>query len=126
MNITIPRAALAQPAPEPVQNVLLSAAGLALDALEHDRQAAARAGRSISMLSLRAIEELRGALRAALAQPDTCTWWQDGDSDSGTYQTSCGHYFAITDGTPEDNKMRHCCYCGKTLAQELITEDEDE
>lgn len=69
------------------------------------------------------------ALRAALEQqdePETCTWWQDGDSDSGTYSTSCGHYFSITDGTPEDNKMSHCCYCGKKLAQELITEDDDE
>ena len=69
------------------------------------------------------------ALRAALAQqdePETCTWWQDGDSDSGTYSTSCGHYFSITDGTPEDNKMSHCCYCGKKLVQELITEDDDE
>ena len=66
------------------------------------------------------------ALRAALAQPDACTWWQDGDSDSGTYGTSCGHYFSITDGTPKDNKMQWCCYCGKKLVQELITEDDDE
>ena len=69
------------------------------------------------------------ALRAALAQqaePETCTWQQDGDSDSGVYGTSCGHYFQIEDGTPADNKMAWCCYCGKKLAQELITEDEDE
>ena len=66
------------------------------------------------------------ALRAALAEPDTCTWQQDGDSDSGVYGTSCGSYFSINDGTPEDNKMSWCCYCGKKLAQELITEDEDE
>jgi hypothetical protein len=30
------------------------------------------------------------------------------------------------DGTPEDNEMAHCCYCGKRLAQELIAEDDDE
>jgi hypothetical protein len=64
-------------------------------------------------------------LRAALAEPDTCTWHQDGDIDSGVYSTSCRRYFNLEDGTPEDNKMAWCCYCGKKLAQELITEDED-
>ena len=67
------------------------------------------------------------ALRAAMAQPapepETCTWHQDGDSDSGVYATSCGHYFNLEDGTPEDNEMSHCCYCGKKLAQELIAEE---
>ena len=71
------------------------------------------------------------ALRAALAQQaepgeQTCTWFQDGDSESGVYATSCRRYFDITDGTPEDNKMQWCCYCGKKLAQELIAENEDE
>ena len=66
------------------------------------------------------------ALRAALAEPGTCTWCQDGDSDSGVYATSCRHYFDLNDGTPEDNKMQWCCYCGKRLMQELITEGEDE
>jgi len=59
-------------------------------------------------------------------EPQTCTWQQDGDSDSGVYGTSCGRYFNIEDGTPEDNRMAWCCYCGKKLAQELITENEDE
>ena len=68
---------------------------------------------------------------AALAQQaepveQTCTWQQDGDSDSGVYGTSCGRYFNIEDGTPEDNKMAWCCYCGKKLAQELITENKDD
>ena len=65
----------------------------------------------------------------ALAQqdePETCTWHQDGDSDSGVYATSCRHYFNLEDGTPEDNKMQWCCYCGKKLVQELITEGDDE
>ena len=66
------------------------------------------------------------ALKAALEEPDYCTWQQDGDSDSGLYATSCRHYFNLEDGTPEDNKLAWCCYCGKKLAQELITEDEDD
>ena len=77
------------------------------------------------------ITEGMHALRAALAQQaepgeQTCTWFQDGDSESGVYATSCRRYFDITDGTPEDNKMQWCCYCGKKLAQELIAENEDE
>jgi hypothetical protein len=31
-------------------------------------------------------------------------------------------YWNLEIGTPEDNEM-HCCYCGKKLAQELITEE---
>ena len=74
-------------------------------------------------------EQAITALRAALAQqdePETCTWYQDGDSDSGVYATSCRNYFNLEDGTPEDNKMQWCCYCGKRLVKELITEDGDE
>lgn len=65
------------------------------------------------------------AARAALEQqaepaqepePQTCTWQQDGDS--GVYGTSCRRYFNLEDGTPEDNKMAWCCYCGKKLVQQ--------
>ena len=73
-----------------------------------------------------ALEQTITALKAALAEPETCTWQQDGDSDSGVYGTSCRRYFNLEDGTPEDNKMKWCCYCGKNLAQALITEDEDD
>jgi hypothetical protein len=73
--------------------------------------------------------ETIAALRAALAQqvpePETCTWHQDGDSDSGTYSTSWDTTSTL-DGTPEDNKMSWCCYCGKRLAQELIAEGGDD
>ena len=73
------------------------------------------------------IEKAQNALRAVMAQPapepETCTWHQDGDSDSGLYGTSCRHYFHLDDGTPEDNKMSWCCYCGKKLVQELIAEE---
>jgi hypothetical protein len=72
------------------------------------------------------LSDLRAALAQPAPEPETCTWHQDGDSDSGVYATSCGHYFNLEDGTPEDNKMSWCCYCGKKLAQELITEGGDD
>jgi hypothetical protein len=107
---------------------LHKAAQQALEALEwHYRQ-----GHSNTLGGLRlkidekALRNLRAALAQEQAEPDTCTWHQDGDSDSGTYSTSCGHYFNLEDGTPEDNRMQWCCYCGKRLVQELITEGSDD
>jgi hypothetical protein len=107
---------------------LREAAQQALEALEwHYRQ-----GHSNTLGGLRlkidekALRNLRAALAQEQAEPDTCTWHQDGDSDSGTYSTSCGHYFNLEDGTPEDNRMQWCCYCGKRLVQELITEGSDD
>ena len=65
------------------------------------------------------------ALRAALEQPNECHWYQDGDEDSGTYMASCSRrYFVLDDGTPTDNRMKHCCYCGKPLV-EVPIEPED-
>jgi hypothetical protein len=65
------------------------------------------------------------ALRAALEQPNECLWLQDGDEDSGTYMASCNRrYFMFEDGTPTDNRMSHCCYCGKRLV-EVPIEPED-
>jgi hypothetical protein len=64
-------------------------------------------------------------LRAALEQPNECLWLQDGDEDSGTYMASCNRrYFMFEDGTPTDNRMSHCCYCGKRLV-EVPIEPED-
>ncbi len=65
------------------------------------------------------------ALKAALEQPTECWWFQDGDEDSGTYMASCNQrYFVLEDGTPTDNRMTHCCYCGKRLV-EVPIEPED-
>jgi len=64
-------------------------------------------------------------LQRALEQPTECRWLQDGDEDSGTYMASCNRrYFVLEDGTPTDNRMTHCCYCGKPLV-EVPIEPED-
>lgn len=44
----------------------------------------------------------------------TCTWRAD---DDGVYQTECGNAFVLNDGTPKDNRMAYCCYCGKVLLE---------
>jgi hypothetical protein len=64
-------------------------------------------------------------LHAALEQPNECRWLQDGDEDSGIYMASCNQrYFMFEDGTLTDNRMSHCCYCGKPLV-EVPIEPED-
>lgn len=44
----------------------------------------------------------------------TCTWREDED---GIWKTACDHLFEVLEGTPEENDMKFCCYCGKALAQ---------
>jgi len=41
-----------------------------------------------------------------------CRWTHD---EYGAYDTECGNKFEVTTGTPEDNKMRFCPYCGHRL-----------
>ena len=54
-----------------------------------------------------------------------CVWHQDGE-DSDTWGSKCGRYFRLDDGTPDDNHMRWCCYCGKPLESVIWTDEDDE
>jgi hypothetical protein len=49
----------------------------------------------------------------ALRTPDRCQWEED-----GAWATSCGGYFNITCGTPSDNGMMFCPYCGRLITTE--------
>ncbi len=66
------------------------------------------------------------ALKTTLEQPNECRWLQEGDEESDTWAASCGRhrYFSLNEGTPKDNHMTHCCYCGKPLV-EVPIEPED-
>ncbi|MCR4297528.1 MAG: hypothetical protein NUV75_02060 [Gallionella sp.] len=50
---------------------------------------------------------------------DTCTWSEDED---GNWFTGCGNAYIISEGTPSENKMAFCCYCGKPLQEVLFKE----
>lgn len=52
--------------------------------------------------------------RQAAQQALKCEWAQE-DESSDAWDTSCGHTFLINDGTPSENDMCYCCFCGKTL-----------
>ena len=47
-------------------------------------------------------------------EPEICTWEADSE---GNYSTSCGETFTLIDGTPEENRMKYCPYCGKPIKQ---------
>lgn len=70
------------------------------------------------------IHEYAAAARLGDRQMKPCNWKQE-DSDCDTYGTDCGHYFSVTDGTPEENGFRFCVYCGRPLEQHLYEEDEE-
>lgn len=53
----------------------------------------------------------------------SCAWTQD--EMSGVFVTACGNTFEIMYGTPSENGMRFCPYCGEPL-REILWVDEEE
>ena len=47
-----------------------------------------------------------------------CHWIQEDDEEICLWRTDCGEAFYFTEGTPTDNKLKFCCYCGKELIEE--------
>ena len=54
-----------------------------------------------------------------------CEWTED---CNGNWDTGCGNAFCLETGSPADNGMLFCCYCGEKLAQcsyqEPVEDDE--
>ena len=42
-----------------------------------------------------------------------CKWKEDED---GNWETGCGEIFTFTDGGPQENRQKHCGYCGGKLS----------
>ena len=51
----------------------------------------------------------------ALRTPDRCQW-----VENEAWATSCGGYFQLEAGTPVDNEMVFCPYCGRPIATEAL------
>jgi hypothetical protein len=49
--------------------------------------------------------------------PDVMCGWSRAVADDGTWETGCGRSFNMGDGSPYQNRMRFCCYCGKQLLE---------
>lgn len=57
---------------------------------------------------------------------DNCIWAQEYDGWSEYYwDTSCGETFYFPEGTPSENGMKFCPYCGKILVSKEKNLEED-
>jgi len=52
-----------------------------------------------------------------------CTW-SLGDAEFGLYNTECGQAFNLECGTPKDNTMNFCCYCGGELIEKTEADND--
>lgn len=52
-----------------------------------------------------------------------CTWVEDID---GNWETGCGSWAVVNNGTPQENDMRFCWYCGKKLTEARYRDKEAE
>lgn len=60
-----------------------------------------------------------------MAKKSFCNWYQDGGYDgSDTWETSCGHYFTLNEGSPEENEFKFCSFCGGTIKSFPFIEEE--
>jgi len=62
--------------------------------------------------AIRAALKMNGTGRPFGIKSDRCEWKIDQD---GFYQTSCKGAFILDAGTPADNKMVFCPYCGNEI-----------
>lgn len=44
---------------------------------------------------------------------DTCNWW----FGEYAWHTGCMKFFEITSGSPFENGMIYCCYCGSKIKE---------
>jgi hypothetical protein len=51
---------------------------------------------------------------------EQCVWAEDFD---GNWDTMCQQSFVFIDGSPSENKMKFCCYCGKELVEKKFQYD---
>lgn len=65
------------------------------------------------------VDRLNAAIAKAggpsLRTPDRCQWTADGEA----WATACGGYFQLEAGTPGDNEMVFCPYCGRPITTEV-------
>lgn len=52
-----------------------------------------------------------------------CRWVE---TEDGQWETLCGNVFELSEGSPTDNDMAFCCYCGRTLKEVRFVEKRDE
>lgn len=54
-----------------------------------------------------------------MSMDETCTWTKDPD---GYWATDCGEAFEIAAGSPDQNGLRYCCFCGLPLVEVIVSD----
>jgi DNA-directed RNA polymerase subunit RPC12/RpoP len=57
-------------------------------------------------------EDIVQLLHSCPVNNNPCIWTENED---GAYVTTCGNTYEIINGTPRENHMNFCPYCGKRL-----------
>ena len=52
-------------------------------------------------------------IKALEAKEGKCKWTYDENYDM--WETDCGGAFCLESGTPAENNMKYCSYCGKMI-----------
>ncbi len=65
-------------------------------------------------------------MRTRKAPVIPCEWKED-DADCGCWRPACGgDLFVLNAGTPAENKMKFCPFCGKPLKEVPYKEEDDD
>lgn len=56
-------------------------------------------------------------------EKEICAWSRDED---GNDDTECGQTWSLNDGTPTDNGMKFCPYCGRQIVWTDYVEETDD
>lgn len=78
---------------------------------------------------IQAYREQIARLNRGLPAPNggyTCTWIQEENQDSNTWSTSCGREWELTDGTPMENDIQYCVFCGRSVRTVDGSDQDDE
>jgi hypothetical protein len=62
-----------------------------------------------------------------LPMAEACVWVLDDNPDVAVWETSCKESFIFMDGTPADNNVKFCPFCGQSVKIENTpSEDQDD
>ena len=59
--------------------------------------------------------QMQQAYAAGREARPVCLW----NNVDGCWETTCGNAFEINDGTPAENHMKYCCYCGGKVEEDI-------
>ena len=73
-------------------------------------------------LSLKPTSLKGGIMSIQKGKKETCCWTEECDYSDYYWSTECGEDFTCLEGTPRENKMKYCPFCGKRIWEVSIDE----